>query len=124
MFENRHAWQSILLGAISLGLFILLASTMRVYAAESCRASWYGFESGARMANGQKFRPMGLTAAHRTIPFGAHVRVFHAGKSVVVRITDRGPFVKGRCLDVSRGAARALGIEHAGVALVRLERLN
>jgi rare lipoprotein A len=79
-------------------------------------ASWY--ESGRVTASGEPFRPDALTAAHRTLPLGSRVKVVHAraGRAVVVRINDRGPFVRGRVLDLSRGAARALGV--SGVANV------
>ena len=86
--------------------------------AQTCRASWY-FE-GARTANGERFNPDGMTAAHRTLPFGTKVRVTYRGKSVVVRISDRGPFVRGRCIDLARGAAKLIGLTATGVALVQL----
>ena len=67
----------------------------------------------------------GLIAAHRTLPFGTHVRVHNLdnGRSAVVTIVDRGPFIRGRIIDVSTSAADALGFRRAGVARVRLERL-
>ena len=73
-------------------------------------ASWYA--SGTRTANGEHFNPNGLTAAHRSLPFGTRVRVTNnaTGRSVVVRINDRGPFVGGRQIDLARGAARAIGM--------------
>lgn len=70
-------------------------------------ASWY--QSGKKTANGEKFIPDGMTAAHRTLPFGTRLRLRHKDKTVNVRINDRGPFIKGRHIDLSRGAARALG---------------
>ena len=85
-------------------------------------ASYYGKElAGRPTASGEKFNPSGMTAAHRTLPFGTRVRVTHSrnGRSVIVRINDRGPFVRGRSIDLSRGAARALGM--GGMAHVRLE---
>lgn len=73
-------------------------------------ASWYGNElRGHRTASGERFNPGAMTAAHRTLPLGSHVRVWHGGHSVVVRINDRGPFVRGRVMDLSRGAAASLG---------------
>jgi peptidoglycan lytic transglycosylase len=89
---------------------------------QSGLASWY--EHGGRTANGEAFKPDSLTAAHPTLPFGTRVKVVHSrsGRSVVVRINDRGPFVRGRVLDLSRGAARALGI--AGVAVVTIHGLD
>lgn len=85
-------------------------------------ASYYGFESGRRTANGERFNPHGMTAAHRTLPFGTMVRVTHTrtGASVMVRINDRGPFIRGRIIDLSLGAAVALGIKGHGVAHVSL----
>ena len=61
-------------------------------------------------ASGEKFNAQALTAAHRTLPFGTRVRVTHGPRSVIVRINDRGPFIAGRTLDLSRGAAQAIGI--------------
>jgi rare lipoprotein A len=85
------------------------------------KASWYSH--GKRTANGEAFHPGGLTAAHRSLPFGTRVRVVnqHNGRSVVVRINDRGPFVGGRIIDLSRGAAQSIGV--AGVASVALQVL-
>ena len=74
-----------------------------------------------RTASGGWFNPNSLTAAHRTFPFGTKVRVFHGKRSVVVTIVDRGPFVRGRVIDLSRAAARELGILSEGIASVRLE---
>jgi rare lipoprotein A len=84
-------------------------------------ASYYGNESGSRTASGQRFNQNALTAAHRTLPFGTKVRVTHRGQSVVVTINDRGPFVRGRVLDLSTGAARAIGLTGAGVGRVTAE---
>ena len=88
-------------------------------------ASWYGpgFH-GRRTANGERFDQNGLTAAHKTLPFGTKVRVTKGDRSVVVRINDRGPFVRGREIDLSRGAAQAVGMLSAGIANVRLEVLR
>ncbi|MEC4813871.1 MAG: septal ring lytic transglycosylase RlpA family protein [Scytonema sp. PMC 1069.18] len=87
-------------------------------------ASWYG--SGSRTATGERYNPQGLTAAHRSLPFGTRVRVTNTrnGRSVVVRINDRGPFIRGRIIDLSAGAARVLGIMSSGVAPVRIEVLG
>lgn len=88
------------------------------------RASWYGpgFH-GNRTANGETYDQWAMTAAHKTLPFGTSLRVTNTanGRSVVVRINDRGPFVAGRDLDLSRAAAEALGFY--GVATVRIEQL-
>jgi rare lipoprotein A len=84
-------------------------------------ASFYGHES--RTASGEKFNAGELTAAHRTLPFGTRVRVTNVatGRSVTVRINDRGPFVPGRIVDVSYSAADTLGIVGRGVAKVKLD---
>jgi rare lipoprotein A len=90
-------------------------------------ASWYGsFHAGQRTASGEPFDPDAMTAAHRTLPLGALVRVTNVanGRSVTVRINDRGPRDKGRIIDLSRGAAQALGFTVDGVMKVKLERLS
>lgn len=89
-------------------------------------ASWYGGgEKLARhTANGDRFNPRALTAAHRTFPLGSLVRVCHAGRCVVVRINDRGPAKwTGRAIDLARGAASVIGLTHVGVGPVSIERL-
>src|SRR4051812_28444797 len=87
-------------------------------------ASWYGpgFH-GKRTANGERFNTHALTAAHKSLPFGTEVRVTneHTGRSVVVRINDRGPYAHGRVIDLSKAAAEAVGI--AGVGQVTLAAL-
>lgn len=89
--------------------------------AQAGKASWYGpgFH-GRRTANGEVFNANALTAAHRTLPFGTRVRVTHraTGRSVVVRINDRGPFIRGRVIDLSKASAQAIGM--GGVADVTL----
>ncbi|QHE84121.1 septal ring lytic transglycosylase RlpA family protein [Hydrogenophaga sp. BPS33] len=88
-------------------------------------ASWYGAQfHGRRTASGEAFDQNELTAAHKTLPFGTLVRVRHArtGKEVTVRINDRGPFTKGRVIDLSRAAASALGLIQTGVAPVLVFR--
>lgn len=91
------------------GLFLLISP------ANSSVASWYDCNQpgecskNRRTANGEKFNPNALTAAHKTLPFGTKVRVTHKGRSVIVRINDRGPFIKGRHIDLSRAAARRIG---------------
>ena len=84
-------------------------------------ASFYGNESGSQTASGQRFNQNAMTAAHRTLPFGTKLRVTHGDRSVVVTINDRGPFVRGRVLDLSTGAARAIGLTSAGVGHVVAE---
>lgn len=89
--------------------------------AEGGVASVYSIKSGSRTASGQPLNPSALTAAHRSLPFGTKVRVSNRknGRSVIVTINDRGPFVRGRIIDVTPAAARELGI--SGLALVTLE---
>lgn len=84
-------------------------------------ASWYAL--GSRTASGERMNAATLTAAHRSLRFGTKVKVTNRrnGKSVVVRINDRGPFVRGRVLDVSRAAARNLGMISSGTAKVCYE---
>jgi rare lipoprotein A len=89
-------------------------------------ASWYGWGfAKRRTASGEVFNPMALTAAHRTLPLGSRVRVTNLtnGRSVILRITDRGPYHKGRGIDVSQEAARRLRMVRQGVARVRVEEL-
>jgi rare lipoprotein A len=86
-------------------------------------ASWYGpgFQ-GQRTASGERFQAQELTAAHRSLPLGSQVMVTNlaTGKSVRVRINDRGPYVRGRSIDLSRAAARRVGLEKRGVGRVRI----
>lgn len=87
-------------------------------------ASWYGSESGNRTAMGTRFVPHGLTAAHKTLPLPSRVRVtnLNNGRYVDVIVNDRGPFKKGRIIDLSHGAAKKIGLH--GVAKVKIEHLN
>ena len=90
-------------------------------------ASWYGDKfHGRRTANGERYDMHKLTAAHKTLPFGTKVRVTNRenGKSVVVRINDRGPFVGKRVIDLSRGAAAAVGMIQRGIAPVSIEIIS
>jgi rare lipoprotein A len=88
-------------------------------------ASWYGAElAGHRTASGERFNPNELTAAHRTLPLGSQVRVTYHGRSVVVRINDRGPFAGHRVIDLSRAAAEQIGLRRAGSGRVTLSVLD
>jgi rare lipoprotein A len=87
-------------------------------------ASYYGSESGSRTASGQRMNSNAMTCAHRSLPFGTKLRVTHGGRSVVVTVNDRGPFVRGRVLDLSTGAARAIGLTSAGVGRVTAEVIS
>jgi rare lipoprotein A len=94
-------------------------------------ASWYGYETyrqrGGRMtANGEAFHPMGFNAAHKYLPLPTYVRVTNLenGKSIIVRVNDRGPFVAGRIIDVSAAAAKKLGFYDKGTAKVQVETIQ
>lgn len=87
-------------------------------------ASWYGPGfNGKRTANGERYNMNGISAAHKTLPFGTIVRVtnMNNGRSLNVRINDRGPFVKNRIIDLSKGAAKKLDMIAAGVVPVKLK---
>lgn len=103
------------------------ASQQPVMQTASGTASWYGSKfHGRRTANGERYDMHQMTAAHRTLPFGTKVRVTNQrnGRSVVVRINDRGPFAGRRIIDLSRGAAGQIGMVNSGVAPVKLEVLR
>lgn len=112
IFKTRMA----LLAVAATG--ILSATALEASAQQCGRASWYALTS--KTASGERMNPAGLTAAHRTLPLGSKVKVTNKsnGKSLVVRINDRGPFIKGRVLDLSKGAAGRLGFIGAGHASV------
>lgn len=103
--------------------FFTVVSAAQAQSAQRGLASWYGpgFQ-GRRTASGEKFNTGSLTAAHRSLPFGTRVKVTNerTGRSVVVRINDRGPFVRGRVIDLSKASAQAIGV--AGVSRVALSR--
>lgn len=84
-------------------------------------ASYYGNEAGNKTASGQRFNQHAMTAAHRSLPFGTKLKVTHGSRSVVVTINDRGPFIRGRVLDLSKGAAHAIGLTGRGVGRVVAE---
>ena len=86
-------------------------------------ASFYGNESGSKTASGQRFNQNAMTCAHRSLPFGTRLKVTHGDRSVVVTVNDRGPFIRGRVLDLSTAAARAVGLTSAGVGRVVAEVL-
>jgi len=101
----------------------LIFGGLSAASAESGVASVYAYH-GSKTASGERASVTGFTAAHRTLPFGTRVRVVNKrnGKSVVVRINDRGPFIKGRVIDVTPAAAKALGF--SGLTKVALERVD
>jgi rare lipoprotein A len=96
-------------------------------AVETFVASYYGGKfHGRKTANGERFNMNALTAAHKTLPFGTRLRVTNpeSGQSVTVRINDRGPYIRGRDLDLSRAAAEQIGLIQAGHGQVAVEVLN
>jgi rare lipoprotein A len=130
----RRVWVACRLAAVSLiaaGLGACAQSTVMANksALHASMASGGGYaiasfySHGRRTASGERFDPHDLTAAHRTLPFGTRVRVtsLATGRSVTVRVNDRGPYVRGRAIDVSSSAAQMLGITRQGVAKVKLD---
>ena len=107
-----------------LALLALLVPATAAFA-QTGSASWYALD-GNRTASGERMNSALMTAAHRTLPMGSKIKVtnLHNGKSVVVRINDRGPFAKGRILDVSKGAAKQLGFLGRGHAKVTIAKLG
>jgi rare lipoprotein A len=93
----------------------------------SGHASYYGNEfAGRRTASGEVFNPQALTAAHRTVAFGSRIKVTHLGngREVVVRVNDRGPWGRGRVIDLSYAAARQIGMHRSGTARVSLQLVS
>jgi rare lipoprotein A len=92
---------------------------------ETGTASWYGPGQGGRTANGERFKQNRVGAAHKTLPLPSYVEVtaLATGRRIVVRVNDRGPFVGGRIIDLSRGAAEELGIVRTGTSRVRVRRV-
>lgn len=114
----------IVLGLVSTSVFFVGCASADSYDETYVKASFYS--QGRRTASGEHFNPDGYTAASRTLPFGTKLRVTNpaTGRSVIVRVNDRGPFVKGRSLDLSRGAAAAIGMIAQGTANLKIARLN
>ncbi len=105
-------------------LLICLVTSFSISAYEEGYASWYGGKFQGRMtANGEIFDTYKLTAAHKTLPFGTIIKVTNLSNSlsVLVRVNDRGPFVAGRIVDLSKAAADAIKMTGAGIARVKLE---
>jgi rare lipoprotein A len=100
---------------------VLTPTVVRAY---NARASWY--RHGRVTANGERYNPLGHTVAHKSLPFGTMVRFTNpeTGESVVARVNDRGPFIRGREFDLSLGSARAVGMERRGVMVLRIEILS
>ena len=114
-------------GLLILTLLVgITAASAQNYKAQG-KASYYADKFHGRLtSNGEIFSQDSLTCAHRTLPFGTYLKVKNKknGKEVIVRVTDRGPFIAGRIVDLSRAAAEQLGMIHAGVARVDVEQVE
>jgi len=117
---RRRGWLVLVASVLAIAMFSVEAD------ARQCGgASWYGDKfAGKRTASGVRFNPNDMVAAHRSLPFGSRVRVTdrRSGRSVSVKIVDRGPHVRGRVIDVSKAAARKLGFKRRGTARVCITR--
>ena len=118
----HHRW-TLFATMIALLLFAGLVTQAKADV-QTGKASWYALTS--LTASGERANPSAMTAAHRTLPFGTKVKVTNLanGRTVIVRINDRGPFIRGRIIDVTRAAARELGFVNKGITQVRVERVN
>lgn len=116
----KNAKPAIAAAAIAASM-MFLASTGTA-SAQCGGASWYALNS--KTASGERMNPSAMTAAHRSLPFGTKLKVTNQrnGKSVIVRVNDRGPFIKGRVLDLSKGAAQQIGFIQSGHTSVCMER--
>lgn len=140
--SHRSFLRSVMMASSLVSMVVLLSScTMlgggdklakklgenKVLSSQTGIASFYGFDHvGRKTANGERFNPYGMTAAHKTLPFGSVVRVtcLDTHKSVVVRINDRGPYVKGRIIDLAREAAKDLDMLQKGLTRCRVDVLQ
>jgi rare lipoprotein A len=104
--------------------FLLLLCVTNAEGKEKANATWY--DCCKKTANGELFDPNGFTAAHRSLPFGTIIKLTNekTGKTIYVRINDRGPFVAGKDIDVTKGGAIALGFFHSGTAKLLLEVIS
>jgi rare lipoprotein A len=120
--ENVLKSKFAILIAISASVFVVTPTMAQGSKTQSGIASVYSTESGSKTASGQRLNPRALTAAHRTLPFGTKVRVTNKrnGRSVVVTINDRGPFVRGRIIDLTPASAGAIGLGYS-VAPVQIQ---
>lgn len=118
----KYSLSTVVAAALFAGLATAATTTSAL--AQCGGASWYALNS--KTASGERMNPGSLTAAHRSLPFGSKIKVTNQrnGKSVVVRINDRGPFIKGRVLDLSRAAATQIGFVSSGHAPVCMERIG
>ena len=117
IYKSSHITKSAILALIGLAIF----STTPGFASQQGKASWYAMTS--RTANGERASPNTMTAAHRSLRFGTHIKVTNLrnGRSVILCVNDRGPFVRGRVVDVTKRAAQKLGFLNAGWTNVRIE---
>ena len=102
-------------------------SSLNAQTLQQGKASFYARKlAGRRTANGERLHPDSMTCAHRTYPFGTRLRVYNPanGRSVIVRVTDRGPYVRGRIIDLSWRAAKTLDIVSKGVAMVIVQKVS
>ena len=115
-----------ILAVLALSPVIASAKTTSGHAQQGIASFYADKFHGRKTANGERFNQNALTAAHKSLPLGTKVRVTRVatGDSIVVRINDRGPFVKGRVIDLSRRAARELGFIRKGLAKVRVEVIS
>ena len=109
--------------AVTIAAGLMVGASSATAASQCGRASWYALHS--KTASGERMNPSAMTAAHRSLPFGTKLKVTNQrnGRSVVVRINDRGPFIKGRMLDLSKGAAGQLGFISSGYTAVCVARI-
>jgi rare lipoprotein A len=109
--------------AVTIAAGLMVGASSATAAGQCGRASWYALHS--KTASGERMNPSAMTAAHRTLPFGTKLRVTNKnnGRSVIVRINDRGPFIRGRMLDLSKGAAGQLGFVSSGQTAVCVARV-
>jgi rare lipoprotein A len=109
----------------SIVMFACLAFGAERAEADTVLASWYGSElAGSPTASGEPYDPSGYTAAHKSLPLGTELVVSYGGSSVQVTVNDRGPYIPGRELDLSQGAAQAIGLDQAGVDYVDYSYAN
>ena len=109
--------------AVAASMTVAVAADAAASATECGKASWYAIRNTT--ASGEMMNPDALTAAHRSLPFGTRLKVINQvnGREIEVRINDRGPFIKGRVLDLSRAAAATLGFMNSGVTKVCFARI-
>lgn len=120
---TRHILELILGAILILGVAFVFSAPV-VHACEMMTASHYGKESGRRTADGSYFDGSQMVAAHRTWKFGSRIKVSYRGKSVALTVRDRGPYVRGRQLDISTAAAKRIGLDKPGVGRVCVTRLR